>query len=638
MLNAHGGLLRLISVLSGLGVVVAAGSPVWAQGGMAPTERSIEVQLFQNAIGPKGFLTVDSASIPAHKTYGLGLFFNYQRSPFSLFTSTAGSDLRQSVDVVKQQLTAELTGAVGLFDKMQVGFALPLTLMLDGRDFTAQGQPSGDKLSGSGLGDLRVEAKGLMSHMTFGGNTEEEGGGDTSDFFVSAAAGLTLPTGDDSKFRGDKTVTGRLRVIAEYRKGDIRAGGFAGALFRDKSQVFKAEVSHQVMYGVATEYSLHRQVSLIAELFGRNGFNRYVDSNPMELDVAMRVNITSMVALTAGGGAGIIKGIGSPKARGFLGLTFYPDFRDADSDGVYDLDDRCPEGKEDLDGFKDRDGCPDPDNDGDGLEDTGDKCPGEAEDVDQFEDEDGCPESDNDKDGMPDIKDPCPNAAEDGQGKRPSDGCPSSTEDSDGDGVVDAKDQCGDEPEDRDGFQDYDGCPDVDNDDDGIPDQFDGCPTAAEDADGFGDEDGCPDPDNDKDGFADARDQCPLEAETLNGNKDDDGCADVGAQVVQLGETEIELKERIAFKGAALAAPGQVIVNLVSLVLKGHAELSLVRIEVTAATDAEASGRAEEIKNALVAKGVEQARLKTLGKVGKGSVQFIIETKAAAPGAPTGGQ
>ena len=632
MANAQGGMLRFVSIISGLGVVLAAGSPAMAQ---ALTDKSIEVQLFQNAIGPKGFLTVDGATIPAHKTYGLGLFFNYQRTPFSLFTTTVGSDSQQKLNVVEKQLTAELTGAVGLFDKLQLGFALPMTLMLDGNGFTDKGVPSGMKLTGGGIGDLRVEAKGLLSHTTFGG--DEEGGGD-SEFYVSAAGGLTLPTGDDSKFLGDKNVTGRMRVIAEYRKGDIRAGGFAGALFREKSQVFKAETSHMVMYGVATEYSLHRQVSLIAEVFGRNGFNRYVDSNPMELDVAMRVNITSMLSLTAGGGAGLIKGIGSPKARGFLGLAFYPDFRDADGDGVYDLDDRCPDGKEDLDGFKDRDGCPDPDNDGDGILDAADKCPGEAEDLDQFEDEDGCPEADNDKDGMPDIKDPCPNAAEDGTGKRPNDGCPSTTEDSDGDGVVDAKDQCADEPEDRDGFQDYDGCPDVDNDDDGIPDQFDSCPNAAEDADGFGDEDGCPDPDNDKDGFGDAKDQCPLEAETLNGNKDEDGCPDAGAEVVHLGGTEIELKERVAFKGNALSAPGLAVINLVGLVLNGHSELTLVRVEVAAASDAEATAKAEAIKKTLVAKGVDAARLKLVGSTGKAAVRFVIETKAAPPGAPTGGQ
>lgn len=643
MVTAHGVPRRYVSVLLGLGfastVAMVASSAV-AQD--APTEKSIEVQLFQSAIGPKGFLTVDSASVPAHKTFGLGLWFNYQRSPFSLYTVTGNDQLRQTVDVVEQQMTAELTGAVGLLDKLQLGVALPVTLLLDGKSYTSAGQ-AGPDLSGAGVGDLRLEVKGLLSHVSYGGSqrddsdpTSEDVVGD-SDFFVAAAAGVTVPTGNQDKFLGDKTVTGRARVILEYRKGDLRAGGYAGALFRKETQAFAAEVGHQVMYGVASEYRLHRQVALLAELFGRNGFNRYVDANPMELDVAMRVNITSMLAVTVGGGAGLIKGIGSPKARGFLGVTFNPDFRDADGDGVYDVDDRCPDGQEDRDGFRDRDGCPDPDNDGDGLPDTEDKCPLDAEDVDQFQDEDGCPEPDNDGDGIPDLKDPCPNAAEDGQGRRPSDGCPSTTEDADGDGVVDAKDQCSDEPEDRDGFQDYDGCPDVDNDDDGIPDQFDSCPGEAEDPDGFADEDGCPDPDNDNDGFPDARDQCPAEAETLNGNKDDDGCPDPGAEVVHLSEREIEVRERISFKGAALTPPGQVLVRLVALALKGHPELAQVRIEVSAGSDGEAQSRAEAIKQALVGEGVDGKRLRTAGKTARAAVSFVIETITPAPGAGAGG-
>ena len=243
-----------------------------------------------------------------------------------------------------------------------------------------------------------------------------------------------------------------------------------------------------------------------------------------------------MWSVSLGGGRGIGKGIGAPRGRGFLAVAFTPDFRDRDHDGVYDVDDRCPDQPEDRDGFQDNDGCPDPDNDNDGIPDAQDKCPNDAEDLDQFEDEDGCPEPDNDKDGIPDINDACPNAAEDGRGKRPKDGCPSTSEDSDGDGVNDTVDKCPDEPEDRDGFQDEDGCPDPDNDNDGIPDNFDNCPNEAEDTDGFEDEDGCPDPDNDKDGIPDAQDKCPNEPETLNGIKDEDGCPDAGAPLVHLDQ------------------------------------------------------------------------------------------------------
>jgi outer membrane protein OmpA-like peptidoglycan-associated protein len=117
---------------------------------------------------------------------------------------------------------------------------------------------------------------------------------------------------------------------------------------------------------------------------------------------------------------------------------------DTDGDGLNDDVDECPKDPEDKDGFKDTDGCPDPDNDNDGILDDKDQCPIVAEDMDKFQDEDGCPEDDNDQDGLADRIDQCPNEAED-----------------------------------KDGFEDDDGCPDNDNDKDGVPDypeKKDACP------------------------------------------------------------------------------------------------------------------------------------------------------------------
>jgi outer membrane protein OmpA-like peptidoglycan-associated protein len=394
-------------------------------------------------------------------------------------------------------------------------------------------------------------------------------------------------------------------------------------------------VGQQLLYGAAVEYMVRRDVGFVGEVFGRSGledfFERYVDANPVELDAGMRVHLPRMITLTVGGGLGLIKGIGSPRFRGFLGLSWSPDFRDRDADGVYDGEDRCPDESEDRDGYKDGDGCAEPDNDADGVLDAQDRCATDPEDLDQFQDEDGCPESDNDGDGTPDLNDACPNAPEDGRGKRPKDGCPSSSEDTDGDGVVDAKDKCADEPEDRDGFQDYDGCAEPDNDEDNIPDQFDACPGQAEDTDGFEDADGCPDPDNDKDGLSDKQDKCPTQAETLNGNRDEDGCPDPGAEIVRLVEDRIEVRERVAFspKGA-LTPGGQAVVNLVALVLKGHAELTKVRIEVfgEGISKEVTQARAEAIAAALTARGVETARLRPQGMgPGANRVDFVVESR-----------
>jgi OmpA-OmpF porin, OOP family len=101
-----------------------------------------------------------------------------------------------------------------------------------------------------------------------------------------------------------------------------------------------------------------------------------------------------------------------------------PEVGDRDGDGIPDDRDQCPDEPEDMDGFQDEDGCPDPDNDGDGIPDAQDKCPNEAEDKDGFQDEDGCPDPDNDGDGIPDAQDKCPNEPETFNQYQDEDGCP----------------------------------------------------------------------------------------------------------------------------------------------------------------------------------------------------------------------
>jgi hypothetical protein len=601
-----------------------------------PLDTTIDTQLFQPAIGPRNFLTVESPWVPDHKRIGLGLTLNYQHAPYIVFTQGANPTESHLVD---QQWTTELNAAMGLFGKYQIGMALPFTLYLAGDEIDAMGMPNGYRLTESGIGDLRLEGKALLATL-----------GDDDQYTVGVSAGLTLPTGKSASrpYLGDKTVTGRVNALAQAELGPARVGANLGVLVRETSNSFATAVGPQLLYGLAAAYPADKRTDLMIELHGRSGLNQftgfYSDVNPFEVDVAGRVAITGMWSATLGGGRGFGNGIGAPDLRLFAMAEFTPDYRDRDHDGVYDVNDKCPDQPEDRDGFQDQDGCPDPDNDGDGIPDVQDKCPNDAEDFDQFQDADGCPEPDNDGDGIPDINDACPNAPEDGKGKNPHDGCPSTTEDSDGDGIPDALDKCPDEPEDRDGFQDADGCPDPDNDADGIPDNFDNCPNDPEDPDGFQDEDGCPDPDNDQDGIPDTLDKCPLQPETLNGIKDDDGCPDPGPEIVRFAEGRIEVIPKLTFvsRGGKLqvrdGTPAKA-VNDVALVMKGHPEIPRVRIEARAegATIDDARLRAEAVRDYLVSKGVDSARLTPVGLgAGPSHVDFVIDKTPVAPAAPTG--
>jgi OOP family OmpA-OmpF porin len=619
-----------LSFLSLLGVMAVATRPAHAQL-VAPQATTIDTQLWQPAIGPRNFLTIENTSVPEHKMFGLGLALNYQRHAYILYT---GGSQPSTSNLVNSQWTSELNAAIGLFGRFQAGFALPFTLHLSGDEVDAMGLPRNYTLNESGIGDVRIEGKALVATL-----------GEDDEYTVAVSGGLSLPTGKDRAYLGDKSVTGRIKAIGAAELGKVRAAANLGILLRGTTTNYKTEYGHQLLYGAAAAYPVDKRVDLMLEIFGRSGLNQfasfYSDVNPFEADIAARYQINAMWSATAGGGRGFGNGIGAPDLRLFAMVAFAPDFRDRDKDGVFDVNDKCPDEPEDRDGFQDQDGCPDPDNDFDGIPDAKDKCPNDAEDIDQFEDEDGCPEPDNDKDGIPDINDACPNAPEDHKGKKPNDGCPSTTEDSDGDGIPDAVDKCPDEAEDRDGFQDDDGCMDPDNDADGIPDQFDNCPNDAEDPDGFEDEDGCPDPDNDKDGIPDAMDRCPTQAETLNGNKDDDGCPDPGAEVARLGQDRIELDEKVGFasRGGKLQVKdgSAKFVNLVALIMKGHPAIAKVRIEVHAegVPQSETQKRAEAVRDFLVGKGVDAGRLTPVGAgAGPSKVEFLIDTAPAAPATP----
>jgi outer membrane protein OmpA-like peptidoglycan-associated protein len=222
-----------------------------------------------------------------------------------------------------------------------------------------------------------------------------------------------------------------------------------------------------------------------------------------------------------------------PLFRVLAGFAWAPHRADEDGDGIDDTLDACPVEAEDVDGWHDEDGCPEPDNDDDGLADHDDTCPDEAEDRDGDNDTDGCPDLDSDGDGIHDGYDSCPQQAEDMDGDRDEDGCPDN--DRDRDNIDDDHDQCADQPEDTDGYGDEDGCPETDFDNDGNPDDGDQCPDQAEDVDNFEDDDGCPEEgaalhgrpgDADGDGVRDTHDGCLGPQEDMDGYQDGDGCPD----------------------------------------------------------------------------------------------------------------
>jgi hypothetical protein len=254
-----------------------------------------------------------------------------------------------------------------------------------------------------------------------------------------------------------------VRGILDGKAGPLDIGINLRGVFRETAQLGTTKVGPaDLRYSAALGVRVSPIFRVLAEGFGTTPFAGG-PTNTFELDGAIEIApLDAGVVLKAGGGAGILEGIGSPQARAFLGIVFTHQVRDADGDGIPDDRDRCPTVPEDFDGFEDHDGCPEPDNDGDGIPDTRDRCPNSAETLNGYQDADGCPDEvpDRDHDGIPDHLDKCPDAGGRDIIRTPSSpyyGCP----DRDHDGVPDHLDKCPDVFAPTDEHWDGTGCPHV---------------------------------------------------------------------------------------------------------------------------------------------------------------------------------
>ena len=605
-----------------LGLLVA---PAVALAQATPeVDTAVDVQTFDWAIGPKTFFSVANADVSSKGQVAVDALVSYMTAPFKIYNVTIDADGTKHIGTVRDQVvdsvtSAQLTLAYGVSDKLQVGFNLPVIFSLQGNGLmpaTGQGTPEG--LNVAGLGDLLLEGKyRLLRKGNFG---------------IGGIVGVSVPTSfgsGGSQFIGDDLPTGRARLALQYDMGRVSVGANGGVILRKPRTIYASDIGQQLVWGAAAALRITQRFSVIGEGFGRAGLPDFsLDASPLEVVGGLRLYATQSVAVVAGGGAGLVKGLGSPESRFFLSVGYAPDVRDSDGDGIPNGRDKCPLVEEDKDGFQDSDGCPDDDNDGDRRPDATDKCPNEAEDIDGFDDDDGCPELDNDKDGINDLVDKCPNDPEDGREPGAKDGCPASKRDSDGDNISDADDKCPTQEEDLDGFEDGDGCPELDNDMDGIPDTADKCPLCPEDKDGFEDTDGCPDLDNDKDGIPDTADKCPMEPETINGVADSDGCPDSGTAWIKLDGDRLEMTKVPTMGGAKLSASGQQLVDQLAAIMVAHTEVTKWLLAVSQPKADAATKLADAVKARLVTKGVPAEHLEVLGATGAAKIGGAVQERA----------
>jgi len=584
--------------LSAVGFVVA--SVVYARVAAAQPAGNVTLDPFRPAIDSRGYLTVNASQTLGHgeMSFGLG---SLDWGHHLLELDANGNSY--SID---DMLTATLIGAVGLHlgpAELELGASVPLRIMSGTRGPGSLGDPStpnDDKtfgVDGQGLGNIGLHLKTRLLRTSRGARVG-----------LGAIASLYLPMLDaKDRFLGETQFVPQLIGVLDKefgREHALRIALNGGVRLRSSTTFTNSDpgpmmapvtgrsitVGSELPFGVGVAYAIAKQrFDLVGEVFGTIPLGAHQSYQPLEALAGVKLYLARNSFLTLGAGRGLVAGQGgNPGLRAFIAIVFEPSVGDRDGDGIKDDLDKCPDEPEDLDGFHDDDGCPDPDNDGDRIPDVDDKCPDLPEDYNGVADDDGCPEG--------------------------------NVGDRDGDKIPDDLDKCPDEPEDLDGFQDDDGCPDPDNDGDKILDVDDLCPNEPEDVDGFEDSDGCPDLDNDHDRIPDTLDRCPNEPETYNNLDDDDGCPDRG--VARWIDTGIVTMEPIQFEynSAVIKRDSFYILDAVVATMNGYADIEL--IEVQGHTDERGDDaynldlserRAAAVVSYLVGHGVAAKRLTSQG-------------------------
>ncbi len=402
---------RSLAICTLLGALAGVATPAAAQDALA---RGIDPVGGRLATTSDSFLTVEGSQTAKARSYGLGLFLDYNHGLMSL---RLGDDKLD--DLLVHRLDFHLMGSYAVTDWLELGADLPITAWQD-NGFARLQDETGfamDEPGAAGLGDLRLIAKARVLQQSVHG------------VGLAALGEVRLPTGDHESFLGERGVTFAPGVVIDRSFGAVRLAAGGGYRYRSEAGRFlNLHVGDELGFSFAGAYAIPSDVfgegwTAIAEILAstpsRAPFNG-PDSDAMKTGLegllGLKGNLGSGFSGLVGVGTGLSgeSGLGREGVRAFAGVRYQRDFQDRDGDGIEDHEDQCPDVREDHDGFEDADGCPDPDNDKDGVPDVDDRCP----DTPGLKEYEGCPDSDRDE--IPDHEDACPEE----YGVAKKDGCP----------------------------------------------------------------------------------------------------------------------------------------------------------------------------------------------------------------------
>lgn len=312
--------------------------------------QSYDAQNFKPTTDNGPYLAVEGSQTLGRNKWTLGLVLDYAQEPV-IQVNVANVKLQ---NVIGRELAAHVSAAYGILPWLNVGVLASAAPYM-----TFQAIGTAVTQTRLRMGDTKLNFKFRIL--------------DNEKFPVGLAAVpfVTFPTGSGASFVGNGVFTGGANLVLESKRVKDRFSTSlnVGYQLREGIQLVSGtRADDLILYGVAANFAVHPKVDTVVEVRGSTlaGDLFGVQHRPLEFEGAVRYFPIDHLAITVGGGAGVLEGVGNPLFRALAGVAWVPEHkrftpaereerrRDSDGDGIRDRDDLCPSEA----GPKETKGCP----------------------------------------------------------------------------------------------------------------------------------------------------------------------------------------------------------------------------------------------------------------------------------------
>lgn len=266
---------------------------------------ALNVQLLRPTSGVvQGYQVFTSETMPQFDL-SVGMAFNEVHHPLEI--GIVGTDQR-ATGLVDDFVTGDFLLSFAGTDWLMFNLDVPFNFY---HNIAPVFIPTRDK-GGPDMGDIMFSAKfrALDTSST------------SSHLGLAAIPFITIPTGAESIYFGDKSFTGGLILAGDGQFKSNRLYLNIGARFRKTERILNLVIKHEFLYGLGFQRPLWKaqHLDIIAEIYGSTTFSKFFTeeiSTPVQGHILFQKKFLDDLRLVAniGGGLGLTNGYGAPDFR-----------------------------------------------------------------------------------------------------------------------------------------------------------------------------------------------------------------------------------------------------------------------------------------------------------------------------------